>query len=162
MLYYPLSFLFLLLFLPKETKVQLTGSTVNTAGLKGNEMKATCFVAMIAPLYANRVLTRGNTTPLRGDQTVLLHQLWGQPQASPSERAAQMRLCFLWAQILPSASPHSFLQSTWEQFSKKANHSSGGMWARAVQWVGTCNLPPSNRVWLGYSSSLKKDASSFL
>lgn len=31
----------------------ITGWTVNTDGLKENEMKATYFVAMAAPLYEN-------------------------------------------------------------------------------------------------------------
>lgn len=53
----------------------VTGCTVNTDELKGNEMKATYSVAARASLYGNWVITQGNNTPLLGNKTVLLHQL---------------------------------------------------------------------------------------
>lgn len=138
----------------------ITGWTVNTDGLKENEMKATYFVAMIAPLYENWVKTWGNVTPLLGNKTLPMHQLWGYRlflwEERPKGATAVQGLCFQWVEILQSASPHSLLWSTWKQFSRKANHSSKGKWARDVQQVGTCNLTPGNVFWLGYSSSLEK------
>lgn len=145
----------------------ITGWTINIDGLKGNERKATYFVAMIAPLYENWVITWGNITTAGEWSHAHASALRPNTDSSFGKRrhkgaTAVQGLCFQWVEILRSASPHSFLWSAWEQFSRKANHSSRGKRARDVRQVGTCNLTPGNVVWLGYSSSLKKDASSYL